>query len=170
MDTKEKKLKEIKWQEGKFTANGTTYYIEESISQDRWNWYERLEIEIGLGLRFKVIMDKLQAQWTHINAAEFGDSAVICRDLMTGIARNLEKRTPEVIKMCALFMNTADEDRRYMTEELIKKKESDWREEGIDMRSFFHFAIAIIPGFITAYGITSPVTSDNSSQKDRAKI
>lgn len=38
-----------------------------------------------------------------------------------------------------------------MTEDLIKKKINDWREEGINMRSFFHYAIVHIPGYINAY-------------------
>lgn len=144
-------LIDIDFKLGKFMANGTEYLVESAISVDRWNWYERQEVEVGLNIRFEHLYSKLQEQWDHINNQEFGHSAVICRDIIEGVGRNMQRRDPEVLKMCALFINTKDEDRRFITDDIIRKKIEDWREEGINMRSFFHFAIAIIPGYINAY-------------------
>lgn len=144
----ERKLKRLDFLTKEFEANGKKYYIEEQLSQDRWNMYELLEVEIGVNLKSQEIKGKMRELWDNLNAQNFADSCVICRDVMIAADRAYEPRIPECVRMCALFMNTENEDRRFITEDLIKQKAADWREEGIDMQSFFSFAIATIPGFI----------------------
>lgn len=156
-----KKLTALNIAERKFTANGKTYLIEESLSEKRYIKWEMLQAQVGLNIHFENLKEKMNQLWANLNKQNFADSCVIARDIMEGMNRNYEERIPDCIQMCALFMNTEDEDRRFITDDLIKQKAADWRAEGIDMQSFFSFAVATIPGLINNFKNITRATSES---------
>jgi hypothetical protein len=147
-----------------FTANGVEYFIESSISERRWINYQQLQIELAFSLTFEEMFKMLREAYDLLNKQKFADAAVRIYNLMESIKKVAEQDIPPIIAMCALFINTADEDRRIITKEMIEKKRQDWFEEGIDMNSFFLFAINSIPGFIHVYKEISRSTSNQQSE------
>lgn len=148
-----------------FTANGREYTVAGSVSIDRWQEYEILQVEIGLARTFEQVQQQAAKAFDLCNQVVsgkpvFADLAIILRDLSTGAALVNGSELHPVLKMCALFINYKGEDTRGISDELIAEKVADWKEEGIAMTYFFRFAFHSIPGFVTAYRASSPGTSD----------
>lgn len=151
-----KGLKELPPDTTAFEASGTKYRVARSVSMDRWEAYELLSVEVGLGRSFAQIMQGLREAYDLTNQVAsgkpvFADLAVLLRDLLMGAASVNDGQAHPVLKMCCLFINYEGEDVRTITDEIITKKLDDWRNEGIDMGFFFGFALRSIPGFFDAY-------------------
>lgn len=144
-----KELKRIDFNKGSFVANGKIYYIESQMSIERFCEYQILEKEAGFGLNFSSIYKELENVYTDLNAVKFADASVRLNNLMHGVA-NLELKEPTTLKICALFMNTEDEDRTVINNDMIVKKIEDWKTE-YDMRDFFKFALDTVSGFMETY-------------------
>lgn len=151
-------------------ANGKKYLIEDRISQRRYPRYLEAQIRLGLGVSFQQTFDRLQDLYEAINQQRFADSAVITRDLMQGLADEIDGREPAIIELCAMFINEENEDRRYITDAQIKQKAKDWELEGIEMESFFLLALSFIPGFVSAYKKFSQDYSLTQSQTQNTNI
>lgn len=158
-------LKRIDFEKGKFTANGKTYTIEGALSIERYAELQLLEKELAYGFTVKEIFNKLKQLWDFLNKMKFAEAAVLIRDLMAGATRVAE-RTPTTLKICALFINTDDEDRATITQEMINKKIEDWKAEGLDMRDFFQVASSSVNGFLEVY---QSVTRIISAQEENDK-
>lgn len=151
-----KGLKELPPDTTAFEASGTKYRVARSVSMDRWEAYELLSVEVGLGRSFAQIMQGLREAYDLTNQVAsgkpvFADLAVLLRDLLMGVSSINEGHAHPVLKMCCLFINYEGEDVRTINDEIIAKKLDDWRNEGIDMGFFFDFALRSIPGFLDAY-------------------
>lgn len=159
-----------------FEANGVVYRVYRSISPDRWEMYEQLQIEIGLARTFQQVMDGVQEAYGLCNKVAsgkpvFADLAVTLRDIIIGVTMVGERQHPAVLRMAALFINRKDEDIRFINEDMIQQKIDDWRKGGIDMKYFFQFALASIPGFFDAYKAVSQAFSElktGAYQQDRS--
>lgn len=151
-------LKRIDMEKGVFQANGKTYYIEGSLSIERYAEYQILEKELGLGVSFKSLFDGLQGLWHNLNKMQFAEASVKVNDMIRGVAK-LEEREPAVLKICALYFNTEDEDRTTITHDQITQKIQDWKIEGLDMRDFFDHAFKLVNGFLSAYQKVSRIIS-----------
>lgn len=152
-------LKRINFENPTFIANGKTYTIEASVSIERYAELQLLEKEMAYGFTVKGIFDKLQQIWNNQNKMKFAENAVIVNDLMRGAAK-VQERLPIIIKICALFINTPDEDRTIITQDMIDAKANDWKKEGIDMRDFFQVASSSVNGFSEIYRNVSRIISD----------
>lgn len=152
-------LKKISPDDKEFTANGRRYIIEERLSVARWIEYEKQQVEVGFGTSLKLIFASLMSAYTAVNEQRFADAAVILRDIMKGISTIEKREAPLVMKLCMLFINREDEDRTVYDEKLMAEKIEDMIEEGIDINSFFHLAIAFIPGFLAAFSEVTRATS-----------
>jgi hypothetical protein len=158
-------LKRIDFEKGKFEAGGKTYTIEGALSIERYAELQILEKELAYGFTVKQIFDKLKLLWDYLNKLKFAEAAVLVRDLMAGATRVAE-RTPTTLKICALFINTDDEDRTTITQETINKKIEDWKAAGIDMRDFFAVASTSINGFLEVYhSVTRIISAQDGSDK-----
>lgn len=160
-------LKKINFSDRKFEANGKTYLIEQSINYERWKAYRKIQVELGYDISFDNLFGKIREAWDCLNksAPEPLSAGVILYNIMNGMHTAMDdKNTPLVLKMCALFMNTQDEDRTIITEEMYAAKAEDWKE--IDMQSFFLFAISSIPNFMPNY---ESITQDISAKKEKNK-
>jgi len=145
-------LKTLAAGQREFTANGKKYFSEQSLCFERWNKFEEIQVEIGIGVDFKNLYKKLQAAWTYLNAQEFGNSSVEIHDLMTGVKKlEDQKRVPSGVRLCTLFINYEGEDRGIYSEEMVKMKMDDWNKEGYDVNGFFVLAISFIPNLIEAF-------------------
>lgn len=130
---------------GSFQANGKTYYIEEKLSIDRWLMMNDLQIQLGFGAEYQ----EMQQKWFDVidlgNKLKFSDIVIIAHNMVNGISKVYD-RHPMILKFCALYMNTEDEDRGIITDDMINAKIDDWRLEGLGMDGFFIFSLSIANG------------------------
>lgn len=165
-----KTLRELPVNTESFVANGKEYRVHKSVSFDRWEAYEILQVEIGLARSYQQLIDGLREAYDLTNQVAsgkpvFADLAVLLRDLIIGTTLVGEKQTPAVLKMCALFVNREGEDVRFIDEATIESKVEDWRNEGISMTFFFQFAMHSIPGFFAAYKLISQGTLSKPTER-----
>lgn len=151
-----------------FTANGQDYRVSSSVSFERYEAYQVLQVEVGLARDFQQFMAELRECYDLCNQVAtgkpvFADLAVRLRDLVIGASLVNDAQLPAVFKLCALFINRKGEDVRTITDEMIEDKVNDWKAEGLDVRFFFAFALRSIPGYIEALRAASP---DTSTPKD----
>lgn len=168
-----KNLVELPVNTESFEANGKTYRVYKSVSFDRWEAYEILQVEIGLARSFQQLMDGLREAYDLCNQVAsgkpvFADMAVLLRDLVIGTTLVGERQTPAVLKMAALFINREGEDVRFIDEATLESKIEDWRIAGISMTFFFQFALHSIPGFFAAYRAISQGTLSKEPKKESA--
>lgn len=140
-------LKNLPTDTNVFMANGKKYFIEDKLSYNRWLLYQKLEIELTFDISFSGMFNKLTETYALLNQQRFADASVCVRDLMFGIANNIDKRTHPAYALCALFINQEDEDRTDISETIIKAKIEDWNTEGYSVQSFFSIALNIVPNF-----------------------
>lgn len=162
-----KELKRIDFEKGIFEANGKKYFIESQMSIERFCEFQIYEKEAGLGMPFKKIYENLQTVYQDLNATKFADASVRLNDLMHGVAK-LDEKEPAALKICALFMNTEDEDRSVITNDMIVKKIEDWKKE-YDMRDFFWFALDTVNGFMEIYNRDFRNTSETKQSESSSK-
>lgn len=141
-----------------FEADGITWYIEEQISYDRWIAFLKYNQELAFNMDLDSMWENLEASYNANNEQRYADSAVILRDIMQGVKNMSDKRIPAACKVCALFINEKDEDRRWINEDMIQKKINHWRNAGIEMGSFFQLALTISPAFLKIFKLLSPDT------------
>jgi|ERR1044072_235429 hypothetical protein len=156
--------KRIDFESGTFTANGNTYTIEQGLSIERYAELQILEKELAYGFTVKAIFERLQKIWNQLNKLHFAEIAVTLRDLMAGV-KQVSERQPVVLKICALFINTPDEDRTTISKDLIDRKTADWKAEGMDMRDFFQVASSSVNGFLEVYEAVTRIISAQEGTK-----
>jgi hypothetical protein len=153
-----KELKRIDFEAGTFTANGVNYTIEGTLSIERYAELQIIEKELAYGFTVKSLFDKLKVCWDLLNKMKFAEMAINLNDMMRGVAK-VQERQPIILKICALFMNAPDEDRRTITVDMINKKISDWKAEGIAMQDFFQAASSSVNGFSEIYETVTRIIS-----------
>jgi len=158
-----KELKRLDLSKQSFVANGTTYYIESGLSIERFCEYQILEKEAAFSMSFKKIFENLKDVHRLMNEVKFVEAAVKLDNLMRGVAK-LEEREPTLLKMCALFINTEDEDRTTINNDMIVKKIEDWKKE-YDIRDFFQLALNTVDGFLEIYANATRIISGDSKSK-----
>lgn len=131
-----------------FEANGKTYYIETQLSIARFHEYQIYEKEAGFGLSFKAMVETLKESYQDLNQMKAADASVKLHNLLAGITKTAEKRHV-LLKICCLFMNTKDEDRSIINDDIIAEKIEDWSE--YDVNGFFMQALNTVDGFFQIY-------------------
>jgi hypothetical protein len=149
-EAKQNPLKRIDMDAGKFTANGKEYFIEGSMTIERYAQFQIYEKELAYGFSTKGIYEELKQILKLMDKLMFTDCAVKLNNLTRGVAK-IEEREPVVLKICALYCNTQDEDRTIINEDMISKKIQDWKAEGIDIRDFFALAFNSVNGLLEIY-------------------
>lgn len=145
-----KPLKNIDFNEGKFEANGETYFLETKLTIGRYVEYVILEDEMKKGVSTKEYFENLGKYKKLLDQLRFSDLAVM-NDKAIHTTRQLSNREPTVLKICSLFINTEKEDRTTWGNDMVVKKLADWKKAGIDMQDFFAVALILLPGFIENY-------------------
>lgn len=147
-----------------FTANGRRYLVESQISADRYAFYLRESIKFSFSQTVEQIFQSFAEIYGCTNNPKkgLGDIAVISRDAMKGIEGIVKRlEDPVSLRLCSLFINREDEDRRFIDEDIITAKIEDWKKGGIDMTSFFGFASATIPALKNLFEESSRITSQS---------
>lgn len=156
-------LKQLDWNATEFEANGIKYYVKQSLSVERFRWFEKYQIDFGFGRTYKSIADSLK------KAVEFGNKGKgieawnIVLNLISAIGDGLEKRSNNAMLMCALFIVTEDEDLTKWDEQEQMAKINNWNKEGYDVNSFFQLAANLVHGFIDDLEAILADTSDLTS-------
>ena len=153
-------VKELDLNTTSFEANGRKYTVAQSISAGRWNDYLHAQVEVGFAQQFTDVFASVKEGYELLNQQRFADGAVCLRSIMMGM-KNIDDATniPAIIKLCAIFINYEGEDVSELTEEALRTKYEDWKAEAISMKSFFHFALTFIPGFMECFNSVSHVIS-----------
>lgn len=143
------KLKKLNPEARSFEAGGKEYFIETQLSISRFHQYQIYEKEAGFGMSFKDMFSNLIKMREELNKVKFVDCAVRLDNLINGMAK-LEEKEHTLLKMCALFMNTKDEDRGDINDDMITAKIDNWKNE-YEVNGFFTLALNTVNGFFTIY-------------------
>jgi hypothetical protein len=149
-DKQSMELKVIDLTKPSFTANGKEYFIEKSLSQERFLMYQKLQIELTYQTGFAGMYNSMKKLYELLNDKKFVDSAVIVHNALNGVKNTEERRIP-ALELAALFVNEKDEDRKTINQDMVDKKLKDWELEGLDVTPFFQLAISSIAGFKEIY-------------------
>lgn len=147
-----------------FMANGVKYYIRSKLALTRFEVFEDTQIDVGYGVDFRNLFSNLKKAYSHLNAGDFADGAVVLHNIMNGVATNLEKRENPVLKICTLFITRENENLRTYDPDLADQKIDDWRKEGIDVEDFFTFSFNAVNGFMPIYREVSQSISDHKEK------
>jgi len=151
-------VKRIDLNTGVFMANGKEYTVEQFLSVERYVEFQILEKELAFGVTFKAMFDMLDKLESQLNKINFANAAVTLSDIKRGLVK-VQEREPVILKICALFMNTKDENRAIITQDMIDTKISDWKAEGLAMNDFFQVALTTVSGFLGIYQrVTQTIT------------
>lgn len=158
--TNGKVLKTIDIKTKSFTANGKEYFIEMGgISMERFIEYEKLQVELGYGVTFIQLYEAIKESYELTNKQRFADLAVKLYNILQGVKTFEERRVP-AFELCALFINTKDENRAVITKDVIANKIADWEAEGLDAVPFFQLAVSSLQNFSTAYNVAIQIASE----------
>lgn len=143
---------------GEFMANGHRYTICQTFTIERYAIYQKLEIELGYGMSFKGVFDRVGQALADLNKLKLVDAIVKLTDLQRGMAI-IEEKEPHVLRVCALVFNREGEDVRFINDDMITEKIKDWKAEGLDMQGFFTYALHTLNGFKERYQNTTRIIS-----------
>lgn len=110
---------------------------------------------------------ELRGVYDLLNGVKFVEASVKLDNLMSGI-KKLEEKEPTLLKLCALFINSKDEDRTSINQDQISRKIEDWATE-YDVRDFFSFALTTIKGFTQVYSNVTQVISQVNQTTENEK-
>ncbi len=156
-------MTELKTPEAKalhFTANGKTYVIENRLSIARKIICDQLVLELEYGGNMGETFKDWRNVYDLCNGQKFADIAVLAHNRMEGV-KKWEERHDQVLLLCALFINRDDEDRRFITQEEMQLKISDWEQEGIEYAFFLQLAKMLLSERTKSWSDTSPNTSES---------
>ena len=141
-------LKKIDFEKASFEANGKTYFVKQSLSVERYRWFEKYQIDFGFGRTYKSISDSLKKAVELGNKGKGIEAWNIVLNLIRAVGEGLDKRASNAMTLCALFIVTEDEDLTKWDEQEQQAKIDDWNTEGYDVNSFFQLASNLVTGFI----------------------
>ena len=151
-----KELKKFDFKDKKFVCDGRTFYIQESLSFNRYRELQVISIEFGFSQSFIDLYKAMDRAENYLNKVQLVDAAVELRNAKIGVANLKEKESP-ALRLAALFINEADEDITVYDELKMKDKIDCWSKE-LDVTPFFQLASNLVNGWMSAYKITSLLT------------
>lgn len=155
-------MRKIDFKEKQFECGGRTFYLQDSLSFNRYRELQRLSIEFGFSRTFIDLYKALDRAEGFLNKVQLVDAAVELRNAKIGVAMLEEKEDP-ALRVCTLFLNEADEDVTIIDEVKMKDKIECWSKE-LDVTPFFQLAASIVPDWRPAYEVTSLLTLKKESQ------
>lgn len=158
-----KQLKTLDPQARFFEANGKKYFIETKLSIARFHEYQIFEKEAGFSMSFASMVDAIKEAYQDLNQLKAADASVKLHNLLAGISKVAEKEHV-LLKMCALFINTEDEDRGEIDDDLISAKIEDWKNE-YEINGFFMLALNTVNGFLRIYSEMHQTISEAVGEK-----
>lgn len=147
-------LKKVDFSKKEFECGNRKFYVQDSLSFNRYRELQRLSIEFGFSRTFTDLFKDVQKVYGQLQTAQnYADAAVTLYNIIAGVSLLDEKNDP-ALTLCALFINEADEDVTVYNENKIKEKIDCWAKE-LDVTPFFHMACSLVDGWMPAYKITT---------------
>lgn len=143
-----------------FMANGKEYFFDSSFTIERYKQYQIYEKELAYSMSIPSIHKSLTTAFNQMNSLKFGEVAVLLHNLLKGIEK-VNYKDITALKLCALFINTKDEDRSVITDLMIEEKINDWSVEGYDIQDFFTLATSTIKGYLQLLADTSQLSTES---------
>ena len=163
-------LKTLDLNASEFEANGTKYYIKDTLSVERYRQFEKLQVSFGFAREFKQIYDMLTKSVDLANKGKGLEAWNIIFNLREEVGKNnLDNKHQNGMYICALFVVTEDEDLTSWDLQLADKKIADWNKEGIDVNFFFRLAANLVNGYISILEEIFQSTSEVAEQMEKMK-
>lgn len=157
-------LKRLDLSKDEFEANGTKYYIRNSLTITRFIEYEKLQSDVGFGKSFQGIYNDLDTAIGLANKGKGVEAWNVLFNLRDGIAQKLENRMHPSLLLCSLFIITEGEDITIYDEKVMNKKIDDWVKEGFDVTDFFQLAGNFVTGYIEVLNEVSQDISESQPE------
>jgi len=158
-------LKIIDLKSKKFTCDGRTFYVQDSLSFNRYRELQRISIEFGYSTTFVELFKEIQKCYDFVQTNKnWGDLAVTLYNILNGVATIGQKDAP-ALRLCALFINEADEDVAAFDEAKMQAKIDCWAKE-LDVSPFFHLAVNLVGGWMPAYKLTTQSILNEETVKE----
>ena len=125
-----------------FTANGKRYRVSDTFAIGRLDTVSLFEEEFAQGSEQAGCHGVMLSAMAAINDYKPGEAYVMLYNKVEADQRN-RRMMHFALRSCTAYINAEGEDPRYLTEETIAGKLHDWSEEGLDVRPFFAFAVAV---------------------------
>lgn len=156
-------LRTIDFSKKYFECDGSKFFVEDTLSFERYQKLEEFSLEFGFSASFADIFKVLRKIWDNHNKLNFADNAVLLHNLMKGIVDLEQKKSPVSLRICALFINEENEDRTEYNEAKMQSKIDRWGKE-LDINPFFHLAVSLVQGYLSAYEITLRAISERAAE------
>jgi hypothetical protein len=164
------KIKTLNFKEKQFECGGRTFHIQDSLSFNRYRELQRISIEFGFSTSFIDLFKEVKKAYDLVQTNKnWGDVAVTLYNIIAGVSKLDDKDDP-ALRLCALFINEADEDVTVYDELKIKDKINCWSKE-LDISPFFGMAVNLVNGWMPAYKVTSQnILNEESEKKQETSI
>jgi len=155
-------LRTVNLKEKQFECGGRTFYVQDALSFNRYRELQRLSIEFGFSTTFIDLFKEVKKAYDFVQTNKnWGDLAVTLFNVIAGVSK-LEDKDDPALRLCALFINEANEDVTIFDELKIKDKINCWSKE-LDVSPFFHMAVNLVNGWMPAYKATSQSISNKEN-------
>jgi hypothetical protein len=144
-------LRKINFDEGVFECGGRKFFKHESLSFVRYRQLQFIMLEFGYSATFQDIFENLKLVWDDLNKLKLAEAAVKIHNIMNGITK-LENKDDAALRICALFLDEADENPTIYDESMMRDKINCWSKE-LDIKPFFYLAASLVPGWMPAYEV-----------------
>ncbi len=150
-----------------FKCDGRKFYVQDSLSFNRYRELQKLVLEFGYSATFVDIFKNLRVAWDHLNSLRLGDAAVTIHNIMYGV-KNLEDKDDAALRICALFINEEGEDATVFDEGKSREKIDCWARE-CSVSPFFQLASTLVPSWINAYKIVTQSGLKEGQEKEHVQ-
>jgi len=157
------KLRTIDFKYKQFECGGRTFFVQDSLSFNRYRELQRISIEFGFSTTFIDLFKEVKKAYDFVQTNKnWGDLAVTLYNIIAGVS-NLDEKDAPALRLCALFINEAEEDVTVYDELKIKDKINCWSKE-LDISPFFNMAVNLVNGWMPAYKVTSQSILNKESE------
>ena len=139
-------LRQLPFNTKEFEACGYRWYVEESLSINRYKSFQKMEIELGFTVNFSKLFERVQSAFFLLNERKDAEAAVVLHSIMEGVSSVSEKKSISLY-VATLFINRADENRGEWSESIAKEKLNIWGEANIEAGFFLVVALNRVQNF-----------------------
>ena len=153
---------------GKLMAGGEQYFIQYSLSTNRYVEYLKRIPRLTFHATFAGMYDTLSKIYTAASSGNdmiyaIGQARELSWNQLENIKRFDENEIPDILDFCCLFINKIGEDPSKFDHTIHEAKKAVISQEGYDISSFFTLAFSAIENFAAAYHRIKSVTDPNVS-------
>lgn len=141
-------LKQIEDSATSFIANGVTYFIKDSLSIERYRWFEKYQIEFGFGMDYDSLRKLHKKSVDLANKGKGIEAWTVIVNIIEKMDKEPDKTLNSALLLCALYIVEEDEDLTVWEESKANVKIENWNKEGYDSHCFFRLAANLVSGYI----------------------